>query len=170
MRKKNVSAETIMRCFALSLFELMKTKPIDSISVTEICKHSGFGRTTYYRYFTNDKERLLLYLAHVEWNNFKNEQIKNGETDEHYILLRFMYKYKDYFVTLHKLELDSIIIKAMFNELTTDAINHSYPRSFMAGGNFGVVYQWILRGCKDSPESIKAQLKLGLPDALFTNN
>lgn len=168
MRKKNVNAELIMRSFAMSLFELMKTKPFNSISITDICNNSGFGRTTYYRYFTNDKEQLLLFLAHSEWIRFRDEQITNGETDQHLILLECMYKHKDFFLLLHNLELDSIIIKAMFNEISNDSKSFSYPRSFLAGGNFGVAYQWILRGCTDSPSAIRAQLKLGLPEELFT--
>lgn len=43
---------------AQSLLELMKTKPVESVSVAELCRHAGINRTTFYKYYHTPEEVL----------------------------------------------------------------------------------------------------------------
>ena len=71
MRKKSESTEFIKKCLAQALIDIMWTKEYKRISITEICNKAGYGRTTYYRHFDGDKDEALLYIAHIEWKDYK---------------------------------------------------------------------------------------------------
>ena len=44
------------RLIAESLIELIKTKPVDQISVSELCRQADINRATFYRYYTMPKD------------------------------------------------------------------------------------------------------------------
>jgi hypothetical protein len=164
MRRKDVTPEFIKRAFAISLFEIMQEKKFEDITITEICLKAGFGRTSYYRYYDNDREKLLLYLGHVEWAKYK-DQYPDEAAQDGLAFLNCMYHYKNYFLTLHRQGLDSTIVKVMFNEfggVKGEMSESSYAKAFVAGGTFGIAYEWILGGCEETPRQIKAKLDRGL--------
>ena len=45
-----------------SLFVLLKSKTIENIQVTEICKKAGVGRSTFYKHFNNKSDIINYYL------------------------------------------------------------------------------------------------------------
>lgn len=48
------------RLIAKSLIELIKTKPVDQISVSELCRQADINRATFYRYYTMPKDIFLI--------------------------------------------------------------------------------------------------------------
>ena len=41
-----------------SLLELMKEKPIDKITPTELCRHAGINRNTFYKHYYTTRDLL----------------------------------------------------------------------------------------------------------------
>ncbi len=165
MRKKNVSTEFIKTCYSKALIELLKDKPYFDISVTDICNKAGFGRTSYYRYFNNNKDDLILYIAHLRWEEYKEKQTEEIRKDEGKMLLNHVYNHKDFFLLLAQQKLDHIIYKIFHNEFgrkeNEDEL-YSYGKAFFAGAYFGITYEWILQVCIDTPDEISAKFAQGI--------
>lgn len=169
MRKPNVNSDFIKECFSLSLINLMKENEYAAISITDICKSSGFGRTSYYKYFDNNKDNLLFYLSHLKWEEYKKQN--KGYTDEGKLLLNHIYNHKDFFLLLRKQNLDYIIIKILFNEFGVKPDEpeiYRYGKAFFTGAYFGIIYEWINQGCMDTPEDISKKFEDGIKLAIET--
>ena len=50
--------QIVRECIATALLQLMREKPFEAITVTELARRAGVSRTTYYRNFTS-KEDIL---------------------------------------------------------------------------------------------------------------
>lgn len=165
MRKKNTSAEFIKTCYSLALIDLMKQKNYYDISISEICSKAGFGRTSYYRYFTNNKDDLILFISELRWEQCKEKNQEKIKTDEGDVLLSHVYAYRDFFILLSSQKLDALLFKIFYQIFgRKDDENEilSYGKAFFAGGYFGVIYEWIVHGCIDTPEHIKQKFMEGL--------
>ncbi len=163
MRKKNVSTEFIKSCYALALIKLMKEKDYNNITISEICKEAGFGRTSYYRYFTNNKDELILFIAKLKWLECKREN-PNEVKDEGKLLLNHVYKNKDFFLILRHHNLNFLIFEIFYENFARQENENeilSYGKAFFTGAYFGVIYEWILKGCIDTPETIQSKFSEG---------
>ncbi len=168
MRKKNVSAEFIKTCFAHALIKLMKEKNYNNITISEICNEAGFGRTSYYRYFTNNKDELILFISKSKWLECKKnhpEEVK----EEGKLLLNHVYNNKNFFVLLRKHNLNALIFEIFYNIFGRQKEENeilSYGKAFFAGAYFGVIYEWIVEGCKDTPDTIQTKFADGFKFAI----
>ena len=164
MRKKNASIEFIKTCYALALIKLMKEKDYNNITISEICKEAGFGRTSYYRYFTNNKDELILFISKLKWGECKNYNPEGAKKDEGKLLLNHVYKNKDLFVLLRKHNLNALIFEIFYDNFGRQKNDNeilSYGKAFFAGAYFGVIYEWIIEGCKDTPDTIQVKFDNG---------
>ena len=57
--------ERTLKYLTQSLTDLMREKPLDQISVSEICEHAMVRRATFYRHFA-DKAQLLDYIISAQ--------------------------------------------------------------------------------------------------------
>lgn len=67
------TTEFLKECLADALIKLLKEKPIEKITIPEISKLSGVGRTTYFRNFTSKNEMLTFKLVQL-WGRWAEEQ------------------------------------------------------------------------------------------------
>ena len=165
MRKKNASANFIKTCFCQAFIDLLKTKSYLTISISDICRKSGFGRTSYYRYFSNNKEELLLFISHLKWEEYKKSCSIEEQKDEGKMLLNHIYQHREFFLLLYNQNLTHVLVKILFNEFgrkTDENILFSYGKAFFTGAYFGIIYNWIIGGCKDTPEEISSQFMQGI--------
>lgn len=164
MRRKNLSAEFIKENISYALYCLMKTKKYSEISISDICKKAGYGRTTYYRYFNNNKDDLIAYLSELRWNQYKEQHPDEIKKDEGKALLNHIYNYKEFFKTLTNQSLEGLLFKIffkIFGRSENEAEILGYGKAFFAGAYFGIIYQWIITGCVDTPEEIQKKFLEG---------
>ena len=164
MRKKNQSTIFIKECICKAFIDLLYTKKNNEITISEICQKAGFGRTTYYRYFTNKKEDLILYISHLRWKQCKIEHADEAKKDEGMLLLQHIYYHKNFFIMLTHQKLDDLIFKIFYQEFGRKKDENEilgYGKAFFAGGYFGVIYEWIQNGCIDTPQEISLKFVQG---------
>lgn len=164
MRKKNTSAKFIKDCYSDALIRLIENQDYYSISISDICRASGFGRTSYYRYFTNNKDDLLLYHIHSGWEEYKTKHAEAVKNDEGGELLRFLFADKKFLLMLVSKNLNHIIFNIVYNEIKVKEHENqimAYGKSFFAGAYFGIIYEWIQQGCKDTPDEISQKFMAG---------
>ncbi|MGM9970209.1 MAG: TetR/AcrR family transcriptional regulator [Anaeroplasma sp.] len=169
MRRKNLSTEFIKENICLGLIDLMKTEDYHEISISDICKKAGYGRTTYYRHFSNNKDELILYISRIKWEQYKEGHIEEVKKDEGLYLLKHIYNNKSFFILLSNHKLNSLIFEifySIFGRQKDENPILSYGKVFFAGAYFGVVYEWILQGCNDTPEEIQKKFADGFSFAI----
>ena len=160
MRKKNVSADFIKTCYALALIKLMKVKNYNTITISEICSEAGFGRTSYYRYFSNNKDEFILFISRLKWHEYRNNHLEEANQDEGKVLLNHVYKHKDFFILLKNQDLNALIFEIFYDNFGRQKDENeilSYGKAFFAGAYFGVIYEWILHECIDTPNTIQSK-------------
>lgn len=169
MRQKKRSNEFIKKCLSFALIDLMKTQDINTISISDICKKAGFGRTTYYRYFSNNKEELILFISNILWEECKAEHPDELKENEGMLLLRHIYNHKDFFLLLKKQDLIHLMFKMFYQEFGRHEDENeilSYGKSIFVGMYFAIVYEWVTQGCHDTPDIIEQKIKDGFLFAL----
>ncbi|MGN0328847.1 MAG: TetR/AcrR family transcriptional regulator [Lachnospira sp.] len=169
MRHKNQSNEFIKTCIATAYINLLYEKPKEDITVTEICQKSGFGRTTYYRHFSNDKNELIIYIAKRKWDEYKSQNAEAVKADEGFQLLTHIYNKKRFMLMLKEQKLIELLFRILFEiygiQETENPILR-YGKDIFVGMYFGVIYDWIIQGCIDTPMDIKNKIEQGFAIAL----
>lgn len=151
---------------AKSLEELLKTKEFESITVNDIVKHCGAGRSTFYKHF-KDKYELSMYTF-VKYNEqFLSRTVQQNEPVNYYTdeMCEFLYQNRDYYRKLLRYSnqnsfLESFIelfirnttsyVKAMGK---TDVLNNELTFSiyFLAAAHAYILKDWLAGGCRQTP-------------------
>ena len=142
-----------------ALFNLMKKKDYNSISITEICSKAGTGRMSFYRNFDSKEDIIKKWITNTT-DNFLNESdisYKNDTTKDYFIkLFSHLEKYKTEAYLIYKANLFNLLK----NEFDKKLINlhqkeyENYKSYFIAGGIFNVYYFWLINGSIESPEAL----------------
>ncbi len=165
-----------------ALYELMKEKPINKISVTEICRTADVNRSTFYAYYTD------IYDLHQK---ILKEFFSIQKTVIKYIKEEIMTKndiaeitYTDYYniinYYLETVEENKELYKFVFNQNANNAIHQSFGKvlyhtlkgvlnplieerrieefkrafTFVSGGTTALIMQWVQKGCDIPRETL----------------
>jgi probable dihydroxyacetone kinase regulator len=153
------------KMIAQALKELMNLKAFQKISVSDIMKQCDMRRQTFYYHFqdkyellawiyqSDTKEQIADFLDYERWDKilsqlfhyFYDHQIfyKNA------LSVTEQNDFGDYlFHELHGLFM--YVIKDLRHNTSSDQLN--YQATFFAHGFVGMTKDWLLSGCKTSPE------------------
>lgn len=161
-KRKKESQKKIQKVFV----QLIQTKEINQISVTEICKKANINRSTFYANYLDvydladkiteqiEKEVSLLYQEERETKNNTNDYLKLFQRIKDNQIF-----YKTYFKLNREKrfmikEYDTNLSKIMYNDQYID-----YHLEFFMAGLNAIVRKWLENDCKESPEIINQILK-----------
>ena len=151
-----------------SLMKLMQAKKFDKISVGELCEAAGVSRMTYYRSYNNKEDILLqhldecfaVYLAELPVQDFFGValsffQFWQGQERQFLIAVvrsglsaQLMDRFYGY--------LDQIIPQMVPSEEV-----QPFVKSFLAGGLYKMLMDWMKTGTQAAPEEMAAFLAKG---------
>ena len=159
MRKAGQSTKFLMDCIAQSLLERMKKKEYSEISISEICRHAGVGRTTFYRHFTANgtKDDVLIYYAASLWSDYCETRKEEVEKDTWGALMNFIYDRKEFFSAIGNARLEHVLFSIFYKTIgpsEDDIPEIAFFKSFFAGAVFGITYNWIEAGFVKSPSEL----------------
>ena len=156
-KRRQASREKIEKLF----IELLQTKELDQISVSELCKGAGLNRSTFYANYTDIYDRADCLRARLE-----NEvaALYRDMTASKYLAenwLRLFYHIRDnqlFYQTYFKLGYDNA------HSVSMSELYAAYPvfpeemleyhvEFFKAGFN-AVVKKWLVGGCRETPEQM----------------
>lgn len=155
-------------CLYDALMKLMQAKKFDKISVGELCEAAGVSRMTYYRSYNNKEDILLqhldecfaVYLAELPVQDFFGValsffQFWQGQEREFLIAVvrsglsaQLMDRFYGY--------LDQIIPQMVPSEEV-----QPFVKSFLAGGLYKMLMDWMKTGTQAAPEEMAAFLAKG---------
>ena len=171
-----------------SLIELLKTNPINRITVTDICTHADLNRGTFYNYYC-DAYDLLAQIEESFYNNlekqlnrFKTDGISGTLLTE---LLSTIEQNRDLCNVLFNINADKTFLNrlldlmkeyafAYWEEHNVNNLNESQMEllySFFSNGAVGVLCRWIAGDLEVSREYLaKTILALGVKGAEYFFN
>lgn len=160
MARGNKTTEFLKECLSDALIQLMREKDFEKISIKEIADTAGVGRATWFRNYTSKNEALT----------FKFVQVWNRWADEHAIAVRdrfdlanaknffqFNYEIKHILEIVYTSNMQSAIYDAFYQVMMPQYganAKECYQARFYSYGLFGLLYEWIKRGFKESVEEM----------------
>ncbi len=159
-RRRQQSREKIEKAF----IEMLQTKELSQISVSDICKKTELNRSTFYANYTDIYE-----LADKIRDNLENEVEQLYENDANKYnsgdWLRLFYHIRDnqlFYKTYFKLGYDSqkINISQLSEACKIFPDEHmEYHVEFFKAGFNAIIKRWLERDCRESPEELGEILK-----------
>lgn len=152
------------RCLYDALMQLMQEKKFDKISIGELCDRAGVSRMTYYRSYNNKEDILLQHLDECFAVYMKGLAVE----DPYCVALsffRFWQGEESAFLTaVIRSGLSSQLVDKFSDYLDqilpmTDL--QPYARSFLAGGLYKMLIDWMKQGCYTDPAEMAAFLASG---------
>ena len=154
------TTEFLKECIADALIKLMKTKPIEKITVPEIVETAGVGRTTYFRNFTTKNEVLAFKFVRV-WNRWADEH--NVSVRDRFKLenandfFGFNYSIRHILQAVYAAGMQSTVYDAFYQVMMPQYGANAmecYQARFYSYGLFGLLDEWIKRGFRESPDEM----------------
>lgn len=156
-RRKKKSIETIEKVF----IDLLQTRQLNEISVSDICKLAGLNRTTFYANYTDIfaladsiRDKLEGSLAELY-----REEIAEGFNSHDYLkLFRHIKDNQIFYRTYFKLGYDdNYKIVSYDTELAKQHFQNrfiNYHMEFFKSGLTKIIKMWLNGGCRESPEEM----------------
>lgn len=167
--RSRYTRETIMKVF----IELIKQKPVEKITVKEVCEKAQINRSTFYKYFLDcyDVKEQLENSALDKFDEIL-KKMSDGEKDPERLVLSMLYflmenpdmtsfagrkeQRQDFlsrFVGRAYQQLDRWLDKE-----DIDPAMKMQAMAYIVQGSVGVIAQWLYLGMKDDPKLIAAAL------------
>ena len=156
-RRKRASMQKIEQV----LVELLQTKELNQISVSDICKRAGLNRSTFYANYVDIygladaiREKLEAQVAEL----YKDE-IEQGFNSNNYLLLfQHIAQNQIFYRTYFKLGYDEKykILAYDYNLAKKHFDNRfiEYHMEFFKSGLTKIIKLWLQNGCKETPEEM----------------
>ena len=153
-------SDYVVTSYGNALFELMKRKNIEKITVDELCETGGIGRATYFRNFKSKDEIITAYFI-MKWRKYeKKHRLKEHRLNDIYRVSRYfefcysMRKINDLiFVQGHQGAILSAY-ETIMTDSDTDTIVDNYETYYMAYGLFGILIKWAKSSYDKTPQEL----------------
>ncbi|MCD8147236.1 MAG: TetR/AcrR family transcriptional regulator [Clostridiales bacterium] len=148
------------------LLKLLREKPLNQITVYELCKVSEINRTTFYKYYGSQEE--LLCEIEADFLRQLDDDLKQVITQNSnalLLILQHLYDQRELFCLLvrsaptqefaaHLFAIPSIgvIFQNMIDESSYSETEAKYIRQFVFQGAFSVLYDWLN---SENPEPVE---------------
>lgn len=161
-RRRRESVEKLQKAFV----ELLQTRELTEITVSELCKRVGLNRSTFYANYVDlyalaDQVRERL---EEEVRALYAEEVAKGFNSNDY--LRLFYHIREnqlFYRTYFKLGYDNRFTVQRYD--TKQAAAHfdnrliAYHIEFFRSGFNAIVKMWLANGCRESPEEMEELIR-----------
>ena len=152
-----------------TFIEILQTKELSKITVSDICKKTKLNRSTFYANYLDiydlaDKVKESLYQEVI--NIYKDER---NEKKHSFNFLKLFHHIKDnqlFYITFFKLNYDNnykqfeeFVDFDSFKIFYQSEIEIDYHITFFMAGLNAIITKWLNNGCIESPEEIDNLLK-----------
>jgi len=159
--KNNKRKRESMQKIEQILIELLQTKELNQISVSDICKKANLNRSTFYANYTDIYEladRIREKLEAQVADLYKEEIMRGHNSNNYLILFRHIEQNQIFYKTYFKLgydekyqiwQYDYYLAKKHFGDRFID-----YHIEFFKSGLNKIIKLWLQNGCKETPEEM----------------
>lgn len=168
--KDNQRIALTKRLLQEALLRLMNEKPLEKITITELCEEAGINRTTFYRHF-NIPNDVLTDMKMEFYSRLNNSiRLSSAKNIPSYIeeLMSYLYEHSELLkIFLQNSSSDDFIhlangvfekfleTKNRFAEIfDSDDENLKLISSYIAGGSYFMLCHWLLEDIQKTPKEI----------------
>lgn len=141
--------------------ELLQTKPLNQITVSDICKKAGLNRTTFYANYLDIYDLADKIKEHLESELkrlYRDERINKFNSNDYLKLFRHIKDNQIFYKTYFKLGYDNNYKILLYDtEQAEKYFNNKhieYHIEFFKNGLNAVVKKWLENDCLETPEEI----------------
>lgn len=173
MFKKCVTAKAAQRQLHIAtvFFDLLKQRPMEEISISELCRQADIPRQVFYRYFDTREDVLTFIVSEMVGSTYEIE-LEHGAfaSQEEYCcafleqIFLFWQKNMDVFAMankssgVYKALTQSVFLTAWNNSLHVNGANRPESvltaNTFLAGGLWALINAWVENGCNPSAREL----------------
>lgn len=168
-KKLNAGRARSMDLITTALFELLEKTPFAQVTISDICKHAGVARKTFYRNFTSKiavVERLVdqVFYEFMQKYNFKTSGARK--------IYKYWYEYilctKEFSAMFFDPDLYLFIVEkirefvqieieeTLHNAASFDPLYADYYLSFAAAGIASLMREWMKKDYQTPSETMAA--------------
>ena len=143
-----------------ALFSLMKRKPFQQITVTEICEEAAVGRKTFYRNFEL-REDVIDFWLDLRCEECREVLLPVSTEEQLYHYCIFLKKYMDELIALYQNGLHPVVEKkfSVFMPYTMplwseNEVEQEYRSQYITAGIDAIIRVWVTRGFLESVEEV----------------
>ena len=155
----------------LALVELMQEKELDKITITELVRRAGVGRSSFYRHFSSKDDVLLHYIDMLFGSPNRYDPESDAKVSD-YLLARFrtVKENREFFEALERndrlqLLYQQLAVNIQINMETFHIKRSTYQPIFFTSAETGVLIEWIRKGFPESEEELTQEFM----DMLYGN-
>ena len=164
MKQPKNTNEVVIESIIQATINLMQKRSIDDISITDIVKHAGVSRNSFYRNF-NDKDDILRRCISHEtecWLDDSHLQYESiFESDDFFIiLLKHLYNFRTHIALLMR-DKKMYLLEEEFDrrmKSRLEGITDPWHIAFMTGGLYKLFLYWAETGYQKTPKEIAAYM------------
>ena len=137
------------------LIELLREKPIEEISISELCEQAGIGRASFYRNF-NSKEDILRAYIHGLFQDWTTKESKPLSELLGALFAHFE-NHRDFYELLNRRNLIYLlkdVIIGLCGPQPGQSKEEAYARAYVSYALYGWIEVWFQRGMQESAEEI----------------
>lgn len=149
----------VCECITQALFRLMKRKPYNKITVTDLVQEAGVSRNSFYRNYQNTEEIIRQFLGE-RTSAWWSDLVTDPDRYPHIIseIFRHFLDMKEEIDLLYRAGRSHLLMEHIVlcgKQGLTGGLKNAYQTAFMSGALCGLVNEWVLRGMKESPEEME---------------
>lgn len=155
----NRKIQMTKRCIRGALFECLKEKDINKITISSLCEKADINRSTFYKYYGSQYD-VVKEMEH-EVIQLINAQLNDQPKETSFIqLLQFLKTNKETIEIFFACNVDNefpkqvLALDSINNQLEQVSKNDPYIKNYILFGSLATIQQWIDAGCIESCEEI----------------
>lgn len=162
---ENQRIRVTKRMLKEALVKLLENKPIEKVSVLEICQTAEINRTTFYKYYGSQYDLMSDiqddFLRELEINLREKENLYSLQNiltyiDTHRDACRILLKSATSNGFLETVLSQSLITEQLETRIDPEQseISRKYIKEFVVYGSYSVIRKWLLSDQPEPPEEI----------------
>ncbi len=146
-----------------AMLALLGTKPIEEISISELCDLAGVGRTSFYRNFKDKDDVIRCHIRELfrEWAEPYQANPNTPVRELVRLVFSHFEKNRDFYGLLNERGLVYLLKDIILDLCHFDPdqpLPLAYASSYIGFFLYGWIETWFRRGMKDTPEDLLAYL------------
>lgn len=165
--KRKQSNILARECLVQALMELLESRSLSSISISELTQKAGVSRMTYYRNYHSLDEIFTTYLNDIlaAYREDISGWADKGNYNDYKNMLHcysYFYAHRDFIRCLLKCGMGDILLHALTEYIVetyyapAKGIEVYYTLQAFAGSLYNIYISWILNDTKESAEEMAA--------------
>lgn len=167
MAKKRISYTNILskECIVSAVLQLIKDKPLSSISVSELCNKAGVSRMTFYRSYDSIEDIFVKQLNEI-FEEYKSDDIAQSTegfySDETHLIhyFNYIYAHRDFLNGLVHCGFDMFFLSMLTQYIieTWSFKSDEYTLISFAGSLYNMFRIWSKNNYSDNKDDMIATI------------